>query len=132
MTRRCGDCPSRIVLPVAITIFVSIGIVSWAAYLLMRHTGSPAVTTIALLASFLTGVVLLQWCYRRSPAIGVALSVLGAAITAAEVSYRLAGAPRYAPYGVLSLAAGAGVGLVACVAVCLVRHCLRERDNYDK
>lgn len=116
---------SRIVLLLVIVISVSAVIMSWAVYLLMRHTGSVAVSAIALLVSFLVAVSFLEWCCARSGAIGAAASVLGAAIAAAEVSYHFAGAPQYAPYGVLSIAAGAGVGIVACLAVYFVRHCLR-------
>lgn len=127
MIRCFRDRPSRIALLLAITISVSIVIMSWAAYLLIRHTSSAAVGAIAMFVSFLVAVLLLQWCYGRSAAIGAALSVLGAALAAGEVSHRFAGAPRYAPHGVLSLAAGAGVGFVACLVVYFVRHCLRER-----
>ncbi|GAB6188116.1 hypothetical protein JCM17478_36180 [Thermopirellula anaerolimosa] len=102
-----------------------VGLMVWGGYLLLRHTGSWGAAALGILVSFFVGAGLLRLCYHRSAAIGVALSALGGAIAAGEVSYYFAGAPKYAPYGVLSIAGGAAVGIAAVLAIICVRQGVR-------
>ncbi len=115
----CRQCNNRIrELILGTFVICTSGLLLFFAFsVFMQHTGSRAVSAMALLVSACCAVLCFASCHRRSPAIGIALSLLVAGVTASQVSHRLAGAPLYAPFGVLSVVGGTCSAMAICLVV---------------
>jgi len=119
MCDSCRQCNTGIwELTLATFVVFASGLLLFVAFsVFMQHTGSRAVSAMALLVSACCAVLCFESCHRRSPAIGIALSLLVAGVTASQVSHRLAGAPLYAPFGVLSVVGGTCSAMATCLVV---------------
>ena len=102
----------------AFTVCTS-GVLCYFAFcVFMQHTGSPVASAVALSVSVCGAALCLLGCHRHSPAISIALSLLVAGMTASQTSHWFAGAPLYAPFGVLSIAGGICAGTATCLTMC--------------